>query len=181
MLRMKQSRSGNNLLKSSSSPAVQILGMKDQRCLLPARQSHICSLKNVLKTASTPYGLCLSPAPDFHRSSWDGRQTTGVRKQQPQSHSNNNYFYFLKKTFKHLLLEPFLTIPFVPFRPHFLFGCCSPRHPRSNHTEMLEGKVNSVTPSAPGLSPAALAETTGLCLAASLEKTGDIVRKLFYF
>lgn len=83
---------------------------------------------------------------------------------------------------KTLLLEPFLKFPFVPLPPHFLFGCCSPKHPHSNQTEMLADKVNSVCPSAPGPSPAGQAETTDLCPAASLGgERGYVVSELSFF
>lgn len=69
---------------------------------------------------------------------------------------------------KDLLLEPFLKFPFAPPLLPFLFGRCSLRHPHSNQTEMLAGKVNNVSPLAPAPSPADLAEMTDLGLAASL-------------
>lgn len=121
---------------SNSSPAAQKLGLMVQEDHQRGYCFQICSLKNVPKTASIPYGWCPSPVPEVHK-----------------------------------FREPFLKFLFVPLPQHFLFGCCSPKHPHSNQTEMLEDKVNNGSPSAPGPSPAGLAETTGLCLAASLSNS----------
>lgn len=139
----------------NSSPAAQRLGQTVQDHLPEAYQRdhcfQICSLKNVPKTASTLYGWCPS-VPEVHKSLRGGeRIQEGSEKQQWHN------LLFISVIFS-LLLEPFLKFPFVPLPPHFLFGCCSPRRPHSNQTEMLEDKVNSESPSAPGLSPASQAE-----------------------
>lgn len=79
------------LWRFSSFPAAQMLALTVQGCLPQVcwlgHFLHIFPVKNVPKTASTPYGWCPSPVLDVHKSS-------EVAQTQERGESNISYIIY---------------------------------------------------------------------------------------
>lgn len=129
----------------------------------PQRRLQTCFLKNVPKTASTPYEWCPSPVPEVDKSKVKRKRVRNTTN--TVSPIKTATIWWIKSS-QLSLLEPFSAFPAVCL-PCYSSGRRSPERPRSSRRGKRADKANSASPSAAAPSPAGSAETTGLCLAAS--------------